>query len=90
METRSLGEKVLGAYMSPVSSLYEKKGLVDVSHRLRMCEIAAQESDFIMVDTWEAEQPKWSKTFDVLQSVETRTKQRVIIVCGSDLIESFK
>jgi nicotinamide mononucleotide adenylyltransferase len=93
---------VLGAYLSPVSSLYEKKGLVDVKHRLAMCELACEGSDFVMVDRWEAEQPVWSRTFDVLESVKERTKEvvggggesadapRVVIVCGSDLIQSFK
>merc|ERR1712176_415714 len=104
--------EILGAYLSPVSSLYEKKGLVDVKHRLEMCELACKDSDFVMVDRWEAEQPVWSRTFDVLQSVQERTqevlrtnatttnnnnnndnmnlKPKVVIVCGSDLIQSFK
>ena len=87
---------VLGAYMSPVSSHYAKAGLVGETHRIAMCEIATEASPFIMVDDWEARQPEWSRTLDVLHSVRTRSRAtlgsqdlRVMIVCGSDLIESF-
>ena len=90
------GVQVLGAYMSPVSSRYEKKGLVDAKHRVAMCEAAVRDSALVMVDDWEATQPQWSRTVDVLESVRSRIREsvggapvRVMIVCGSDLIESF-
>ncbi|QDZ24018.1 nicotinamide/nicotinic acid mononucleotide adenylyltransferase [Chloropicon primus] len=96
------GVPVLGAYMSPVSSHYKKKGLVDAEHRVAMCQLAAAQSPVVMVDDWEATQPQWSRTHDVLDSVRERVGRalaekkggagdvRVMIVCGSDLIESFK
>ena len=44
------GVQVLGAYMSPVSSRYEKKGLVDAKHRVAMCEAAVRDSALVMVE----------------------------------------
>ncbi len=48
-----MGFDVLGGYMSPVSNMYGKKGLVDVHHRVNMCHLAAETSPLVMVDEWE-------------------------------------
>ena len=88
---------VLGGYMSPVSDAYGKKGLISAKHRIEMCELATQASDYIMVDKWEAGRPSWTPTLDVLKSLENRLcKQldiqqlKIMILCGSDLVESFQ
>lgn len=97
----SSGEyEVLGAYLSPVSDGYKKAGLLPANHRVAMCRLAANASDLVMVDDWEASQNSWTRTLDVLRSVETRlsdalggtqaTRAKVMIVCGSDLVETFR
>lgn len=49
---------VVGGYLSPVGDAYKKKGLALASHRVKMCELAVNqtthENHLIMVDTWEA------------------------------------
>mmetsp|Transcript_6694 Transcript_6694/g.17022 ORF Transcript_6694/g.17022 Transcript_6694/m.17022 type:complete len:334 (-) Transcript_6694:1230-2231(-) len=89
---------VVGAYMSPVSDGYTKPGLLSAEHRIRMCKLAAEHSSIVMVDRWEADQPSWTRTRVVLNSLRERIAQatggrvapRVMLVCGSDLIETFK
>ncbi|KAF5196472.1 Nicotinamide/nicotinic acid mononucleotide adenylyltransferase [Thalictrum thalictroides] len=92
------GYCVLGGYMSPVNDAYEKKGLVSAEHRIRMCDLACKSSSFIMVDPWEAKQSSKQRTLTVLDRVKSSICEsrlvseeclRVMLVCGSDLLESF-
>ncbi|TDL23547.1 Nucleotidylyl transferase [Rickenella mellea] len=47
--------EIVGGYLSPVSDMYKKPGLLSATHRVNMCEIAAQQTSFwLMVDPWEA------------------------------------
>ncbi|KAI1826709.1 nicotinamide mononucleotide adenylyl transferase [Xylaria intraflava] len=63
--------EVVGGYLSPVSDAYKKAGLAPSNHRVRMCELAAEEtSDWLMVDPWEAIQPDYSPTAAVLDHFE--------------------
>lgn len=64
------GWDVLGAYLSPVNENYGKKGLVSGAHRVRMCQLATEDSSFIMVDAWEASQDEHQRTLHVLQRIE--------------------
>ena len=54
-----------------------------------------EESNWIKLDTWEMDQPNWSRTRSVLEHVkEAHTNEikepfRVMLVCGADLLESF-
>ncbi|RYC62325.1 hypothetical protein CHU98_g3887 [Xylaria longipes] len=55
--------EVVGGYLSPVSDAYKKAGLAPSNHRVRMCELATEEtSNWLMVDPWEAIQPEYSPT----------------------------
>jgi nicotinamide mononucleotide adenylyltransferase len=63
---------VLGGYLSPVHIGYGKKGLLDNEARVELCEKAAETSDWIMVDPWEALQPGHSTTLPVLESIQHR------------------
>ncbi|PIA38797.1 hypothetical protein AQUCO_02700178v1 [Aquilegia coerulea] len=92
------GYCVLGGYMSPVNDAYEKKGLVSAEHRIQMCDLACKSSPFIMVDPWEAKQSSKQRTLTVLDRVKSSICEsrliseeslRVMLVCGSDLLESF-
>lgn len=64
------GYDVLGGYMSPVNDAYHKKGLAPAQHRVEMCRLAAETSDIVMVDSWEAEQPAYQRSLMVLQRLE--------------------
>lgn len=64
------GYDVLGGYMSPVNDAYHKPGLLPAQHRVAMCQLAAAESDLIMVDTWEAAQPDAQRSLVVLDRVQ--------------------
>ncbi len=71
------GFEVVGSYLSPVSSAYEKKGLAPVHHRLMMCALAAEKTN-IMVDPWEAlrcneaGEPVYTRTVDVLRHIDNK------------------
>ncbi|OTA77064.1 hypothetical protein M434DRAFT_87779 [Hypoxylon sp. CO27-5] len=63
--------EVVGGYLSPVSDAYKKAGLAEARHRVRMCELAAEEtSSWLMVDPWEALQPDYMPTAKVLDHFE--------------------
>lgn len=64
------GYDVLGGYMSPVHDAYNKKGLAPAHHRVAMCQLAADTSSLIMVDSWEAAQEQYQFSLHVLQHLE--------------------
>ncbi|CAD6567776.1 MAG: hypothetical protein ASARMPRED_001136 [Alectoria sarmentosa] len=65
--------EVVGGYLSPVSDSYKKAGLASAEHRLNMCEIACQNSGFVMVDPWEAVQKEYQPTANGETSMSTPT-----------------
>jgi len=91
----SNGFEVIGGYLSPVADAYQKKGLVGAIDRTNMAILACEDSEWIMVDTWEPSKPKWTPTVEVLthfhKEVHNICNQdvNVIFVCGSDLLDSF-
>ncbi|XP_006529519.1 nicotinamide/nicotinic acid mononucleotide adenylyltransferase 2 isoform X2 [Mus musculus] len=58
---------VIGGIVSPVHDSYGKQGLVSSRHRLIMCQLAVQNSDWIRVDPWECYQDTWQTTCSVLE-----------------------
>ncbi|XP_042285311.1 nicotinamide/nicotinic acid mononucleotide adenylyltransferase 2 isoform X1 [Thunnus maccoyii] len=58
---------VIGGIISPVHDSYGKPGLVPSNHRLTMCQLAVQSSDWIRVDPWECYQDTWQTTCSVLE-----------------------
>uniref|UniRef100_A0A3Q2GI12 Nicotinamide-nucleotide adenylyltransferase n=1 Tax=Cyprinodon variegatus TaxID=28743 RepID=A0A3Q2GI12_CYPVA len=58
---------VIGGIISPVHDSYGKPGLVSSQHRLTMCQLAVQSSDWIRVDPWECYQETWQTTCSVLE-----------------------
>lgn len=55
--------------MSPVADAYGKQGLAPVQHRVEMCQLAAADTPNVMVDTWEATQPGYTRTLQVQRLV---------------------
>lgn len=100
-ELNKRGYDVLGGYLSPVNDAYKKPGLAPARDRVAMARAAASSSTWIMVDSWEAEQPHYQRTLAVLRNVESRLHQaldvqrgdsqapRVMLLCGADMLESF-
>lgn len=94
----SEGFCVIGGYMSPVNDAYKKKNLLSAEHRIAMCQLACTSSEFVMTDPWEASQDSYQRTLTVLSRIKnaisggslTSTDDlMVMLVCGSDLLESF-
>ncbi|KDE08788.1 nicotinate (nicotinamide) nucleotide adenylyltransferase [Microbotryum lychnidis-dioicae p1A1 Lamole] len=58
---------VIGGYLSPVNDAYAKPGLASALDRVNMCDLAVRDtSEWIMVDPWEARQPTYLPTAQVL------------------------
>nr|KAJ0211611.1 hypothetical protein LSAT_V11C400210380 [Lactuca sativa] len=94
----SKGFNVVGGYMSPVNDAYQKKGLIPSEHRIEMCQLACKSSDFVMVDAWVAKQSSFQRSLTVLSRIRSffcdnlmipNESLKVMLVCGSDLLESF-
>lgn len=96
--------EILGGYYSPVSDTYKKSGLAPAIHRVRMCELAVdQTSSWLMVDPWEASQPDYTRTALVLEHFDEqlngtggialqdgkKKRIKILLLAGGDLIESF-
>ena len=73
------GWDVWGAYLSPVNDAYWKKGLAPGRHRLVMCQKAVEDSDFIMVDGWEVEQGRYTRTLHVLEHLKDRLRRQLLV-----------
>ncbi|CAA6672470.1 unnamed protein product [Spirodela intermedia] len=84
---------VVGGYMSPVNDSYKKKGLLSAEHRVHMCELACKSSSFVM-----AKQSSYQRTLTVISRIQSslcdilcipKESLKVMLLCGSDLLESF-
>ncbi|KAK7057568.1 MFS domain-containing protein [Favolaschia claudopus] len=96
--------EIVGGYLSPVSDMYKKAGLLSAQHRVNMCTLGAEDtSTWLMVDPWEAFQD-YQRTavvldhFDyhintVLGGAHTADGEqrniRVMLLAGSDLISTM-
>eukprot|EP01120_Amphizonella_sp_Union-15-10_P007867 TRINITY_DN2714_c0_g1_i1.p1 TRINITY_DN2714_c0_g1~~TRINITY_DN2714_c0_g1_i1.p1 ORF type:complete len:233 (-),score=21.73 TRINITY_DN2714_c0_g1_i1:115-813(-) len=86
--------QVIGGYMSPVGDSYVKKGLVSSNHRIAMCELGVESSDWLMVDPWESSFSEYVRTILVLQHFQlelspTYEGLKIFFVCGADLLQTF-
>jgi len=88
---------IVGGFLSPVHNAYGKAGLVPDFHRIRMCQLGAESSDWISVATWETKQTAWTQTYQVLEVYQKaindakpyKRSVQVKLICGADLLESF-
>ncbi|XP_027059533.1 nicotinamide/nicotinic acid mononucleotide adenylyltransferase 3-like isoform X2 [Pocillopora damicornis] len=58
---------VVQGIFSPVNDGYKKKDLIESEHRIQMCRLGVQTSDWISVDDWESKQAGWTQTAKVLK-----------------------
>ncbi|KAJ7333626.1 Nicotinamide/nicotinic acid mononucleotide adenylyltransferase 1 [Desmophyllum pertusum] len=71
--------------------------LVESEHRIQMCKLGVQTSDWISVDNWETKQVCWTETAKVLDHMTEDVASKfpgssplvVKLLCGADLLESF-
>eukprot|EP01080_Neovahlkampfia_damariscottae_P007927 gene7927-12395_t len=82
---------VIGGYFSPAHDFYNKFGLLNSYHRVNMCELEVQKSDWIMVDKWECSQPNFVMQDQVLNHIKQELSEKidnfeVFYCCGSDLL----
>lgn len=67
---------VVAGYLSPVNDRYAKLGLASADHRVEMCRLATTEtSEWLMVDPWEARQPRYLPTAQVLDHFDHEINQ---------------
>ncbi|KAK4360448.1 hypothetical protein RND71_019400 [Anisodus tanguticus] len=94
----SEGFCVIGGYMSPVNDAYKKKSLISAEHRVAMRLLACKSSEIIMTDPCEASQDSYQRTLTVLSRIKTTISGgslassddlMIMLVCGSDLLESL-
>lgn len=97
--------EVIGGFLSPVSSGYKKIGLAPAKHRTQMCTLAAEKtSDWLTCDPWEAIQPDYVPTAQVLDHFDheinhvlggcedvhgNRQSVRIALLAGADLIQTM-
>lgn len=91
------GFRVLGGYLSPVNDAYKKPGLAAAKDRVAMLKAATADSDWLMVDEWEAAQDEFQPTLRVLDRISAELNRsradeehvQVRLLCGADLLESM-
>ncbi|CAJ1004764.1 putative Cytidylyltransferase-like [Leishmania naiffi] len=64
------GRVVLGGFLSPVSDAYGKPGLRCAADRVQVMEKALCHHPDLSVDTWECQQPTYTRTVFVLRALE--------------------
>lgn len=69
------GYDILGGYLSPVSDAYWKQALAPGPDRVAMARAAVEDSDFLMVDVWEAAQPRYTRTVVILERVASELRR---------------
>lgn len=85
------GLQILGGYLSPVHDSYGKRGLISSKQRLEMCQLAVEDSSWLMIDSWECSRSQYSPTFLVMEHFRSQLDQlygdrvQLAFVCGSDL-----
>eukprot|EP00457_Paulinella_chromatophora_P001885 gb/GEZN01001887.1/.p1 GENE.gb/GEZN01001887.1/~~gb/GEZN01001887.1/.p1 ORF type:complete len:598 (+),score=84.47 gb/GEZN01001887.1/:142-1935(+) len=92
-----LNWEVVGGFISPVHDRYGKISLVEGCHRLNMCRLSAESSDWINVSPYEVRQDCWTPTLKVLSGCHSMLEASnlysrpvaVKLLCGADLLLSF-
>ena len=92
---RECGSTVVCGIISPASDAYGKSGLLPASHRIEMCKRAAQDTNWVRCDDYEAKSPTFVRTLTTLTRVKEYVSAEIgedvhpVLICGGDLLESF-
>ncbi|CAF3610703.1 unnamed protein product [Adineta steineri] len=87
--------QVLEGIVSPVSDSYGKAGLVKANYRIEMLQAALKGDKWRRVDSWEAEQPTWTRTKLALDHHQEIVKQnygeniQLRYLSGADVVRSM-
>jgi nicotinamide mononucleotide adenylyltransferase len=87
--------QVVGGIISPVSDGYGKESLVSAEHRVEMCKLACEDNPLLTVDGWEAMNPSWTSTLQVLKHFKSEFDSenlgqiRLCLLAGSDLLDGI-
>lgn len=97
--------EIIGGFLSPVSDAYKKPGLARAKDRIQMCSIAAEKtSEWLTCDPWEAIQPDYVPTAQVLDHFDHEINKviggcedvngnkrpvRIALLAGADLIQTM-
>lgn len=97
--------EIIGGFLSPVSEAYKKQGLASAKHRIQMCSFAATKtSEWLSCDPWEAIQPDYVPTAQVLDHFDheintvlggcedvhgNKQPVRIALLAGADLIQTM-
>lgn len=96
--------EIVGAYLSPVSDAYKKAGLASAEDRIEMCQLASNESNWIMVDDWEAAKREYTRTAFVLDHFDeeinrihggirtasgSSKRAQIALLSGADLLDTM-
>jgi nicotinamide mononucleotide adenylyltransferase len=91
------GCKVIEGILSPVADNFAKKDLLTAIHRYKMLEMATKFSTWMKADDWECTQSQWTRTLQVLKHYKevlgkkySDAEFRIILVCGGDVVDSFR
>jgi len=89
------GAHVVAGYLSPSPDCYVRQKLgkhyIEEEHRVSMCELAVNQSPWLMVDKWEAQQPRFVaywKVVDHLKAIVSKIipTAKVMYLMGADLL----
>ncbi|CAD5221014.1 unnamed protein product [Bursaphelenchus xylophilus] len=93
---KTLGHTVIEGIFSPFSDKNIKPDLITSRHRLKMLQLATQNSHWIRVDDWQTRQFDEPSTLEVLDHFQTYynklhgpSEVHVMLLCGADIVESF-
>uniref|UniRef100_A0A8R1TVK1 Nicotinamide-nucleotide adenylyltransferase n=1 Tax=Onchocerca volvulus TaxID=6282 RepID=A0A8R1TVK1_ONCVO len=91
------GCEVVEGILSPVADYFGKPDLLSATHRYKMSELAVKSSTWIRADKWECTQQQWTRTLLVLVHFKKMldrkyndTRLRLMLLCGGDVVDSFK
>ena len=76
----------VGGIISPVSDAYKKPHLAPAKHRIEICKLAVKESDWVIVDDWEAMQEDHLPTAQVLKPFKNDCMSVMVSVEPSSLL----
>ncbi|CAM5999798.1 unnamed protein product [Sphagnum balticum] len=70
---RVYGVRVIEGIISPASDAYGKPGLATAEHRVHMLRLAVANNTWLRVDSYETEQPHWTRTVLTLRRTSSDT-----------------